>query len=531
MKPSKSKILDFHYPVFIPSAIIILVFVSSAIIFGKPFRDFFFELRNLLYDNVGWFFIITMNFLLVAAVLIASSKLGRIKIGGKHATTDFSNFAWYSMLFSAGMGIGLIFYGVAEPVQHFATPPIPVEGDINAAKQAFKFTFLHYGLHPWAVYGMISLAFAFFTFNRKLPLTVSSLFAPLIGRRIHGGIGHTVNTLAVIACLFGLATTLGFGAQQVGSGLHFLFGIENTLTTQIIFIAISTTLAILSIVSGLDKGVKVLSIMNIRIAIVFMVLMLLMGPTVYILDSFIENVGLYAQNLLELGLYTEVYAETKWQNNWTIFYWAWWIAWSPFVGIFIARISKGRTVREFLTGVVLLPTVFSFLWFTIFGSSALHLELNGIADIGSAVSSDISTALFEMLKHYPLASIMGAVGILLIISFFVTSSDSGSLVVDFITTGGKLDAPVGTRIFWGAVEGLLAIALLIGGGLSTLQTAVMLAALPFAIILVIMTFSLYIGLRHERLKDLRLRVKRNRKTQYSQMERFIEDQDSDEDDE
>ncbi|MBD0825338.1 BCCT family transporter [Aestuariibaculum marinum] len=524
MKKSQNKILDFHYPVFIPAALIILIFVSVAIILGEPLSDFFLEIRNLIYDKIGWFFVFTVNTLLVVAILLAFSKFGKIKLGGRSASPDFSNFAWYSMLFSAGMGIGLIFYGVAEPIQHFAVPPIPVNGEVDAAKQAFKFTFLHYGLHPWAVYGMIALAFAFFTFNRKLPLTVRSLFAPLLGKRINGIFGHVVDTLAVIACLFGLATTLGFGAQQVGSGLHFLFGIENSVRNQIIFISITTLLATASIVSGLDKGVKMLSELNIKIAVVFMLLMLIIGPTVFLLDSFLENIGLYVQNIIELGTYTEVYAETKWQNNWTIFYWAWWIAWSPFVGIFIARISKGRTIREFLTGVVILPTVFSFLWFTVFGSSAIHLELNHLADISGAVSKDISTALFEMLKNYPFSSILSVIAILLIISFFVTSSDSGSLVVDFITTGGKLDAPVGTRIFWALIEGLLAISLLIGGGLSTLQTTVMLAAFPFAIILLVMTFSLLKGLRRERLRNLRYKVKRNARVQTTQIERFIEDQ-------
>ncbi|MBD0833601.1 BCCT family transporter [Aestuariibaculum sediminum] len=519
----KNKIFDFHYPVFIPAALIVLLFVSVAIILGEPLSEVFLELRNLIYDKVGWFFIFTVNTLLVVAIILAFSKFGKIKLGGRSASPDFSNFAWYSMLFSAGMGIGLIFYGVAEPVQHFASPPIPVNNEVDAARQAFKFTFLHYGLHPWAVYGMIALAFAFFTFNRKLPLTVRSLFAPLLGKKIHGIFGHVVDVLAVIACLFGLATTLGFGAQQVGAGLNFLFGIDNNVKTQIIFIGITTLLATASIVSGLDKGVKILSVLNIRIAVIFMILMLIIGPTVFLLDSFIENIGMYAQNLIELGTFTEVYAETKWQNNWTIFYWAWWIAWSPFVGIFIARISRGRTIREFLTGVIILPTLFSFLWFTVFGSTAIHLELNEIANISGAVSNDISTALFEMLKNFPFSSILSVIAILLIISFFVTSSDSGSLVVDFITTGGKLDAPVGTRIFWALIEGLLAISLLIGGGLGTLQTAVMLAAFPFAIILLVMTFSLLKGLRRERLKNLRNKVKRNARVQNSQFEKYIDD--------
>ncbi len=521
---AKKKVFDFHLPVFVPAALITLLFVSIAIIFGEPVKEFFLDLRNQLYDSVGGFFVLTMNLLLVAAIFFTFSKFGNIKLGGANAQPDFNDFSWYSMLFSAGMGIGLIYYGVAEPVQHFATPPIPVDGEINATKQAFKFTFLHYGFHPWAVYGMVALSFAFFTFNRHLPLAVRSLFYPLLGQKIHGVFGHVVDVLAVIACLFGLATTLGFGAQQVGAGLNFLFGWENTLSLQVIFIAITTSLATISIVSGLDKGVKVLSVLNIRMAILFLLLMFIIGPTVFLFDSIIENIGLYFQGFLELGTYTEVYSETKWQNNWTVFYWAWWIAWSPFVGIFIARVSRGRTIREFLMGVIIMPVLFSFIWFTVFGSSALYLELNELADISLAVKNDISTALFEMLKNYPFSVFLSIIGILLIISFFVTSSDSGSLVVDFITTGGKLDAPVGTRVFWAMVEGGLAISLLVGGGLSTLQTAVMLAALPFAIILLIMVYSLFKGLKRERVKQLRSRVKRKKRIHSTKLGKYLEEE-------
>jgi len=520
---SNKKLFDFHYPVAIPSALFVIAFVTITLIVGEPIKDYFSHIQTLLYDNVGWFFVSIVNIMLFSSVLLILSPFGKIKLGGPKASTDFSDFAWYSMLFSAGMGIGLIFYGAAEPLQHFANPPIPVDSQVKAAEQAFKFTLLHYGFHPWAVYGIVALSFAFFTFNRKLPLSVRSLFAPLLGRRIHGVFGHTVDALAVVACLFGLSTTLGFGAQQVGSGLNYLFGLPNTTTTQVIFILIVTGLATISIVSGLDKGVRILSEFNVRLTLIFLVAMLIIGPTVFLLDSFIENFGLYLQNLIPLGSYTEVYSETQWQNNWTIFYWAWWISWSPFVGIFIARVSKGRTIKEFLLGVIIIPTVFSVFWFTIFGSSGLYLELHGIGDVTTAVKNDISTALFEMLGHYPLSKIMSFIGIILIISFFVTSSDSGSLVVDYLTSGGKLDTPVGQKVFWASMEGILACTLLIGGGLATLQTAVMIAALPFGIILVLMLFSLYKGLQRERFRSLRRRVRRNQKSTSATIGQHIDD--------
>ncbi|OMP30519.1 BCCT family transporter [Mangrovimonas sp. DI 80] len=535
-KKKKKPLFNLYYPVTIPATLIILGFVLVTLIVGEPIERLFEKWRDVLYDKVGWLFIITVSTMLVMSIIIAFGPFGRIRLGGPKAVPDYSDFSWYSMLFSAGMGIGLIFYGVAEPIQHLVNPPIPVATEAKAAEQAFKFTFLHYGFHPWAVYAMVSLGFAFFTFNRKLPLSVRSLFFPVLKHRINGWFGHVVDVLAVIACLFGLATTLGFGASQIGSGLNYLWGIPNTTYTHVIFIIVATVIASFSIASGLDKGVKALSVFNIRLTLVFMVVMLFIGPSVFIIDSLIENIGNYLQNAIQLGTYTEVYSNTKWQNNWTIFYWAWWIAWSPFVGIFIARVSKGRTIREFLTGVILIPSAFSFLWFTVFGSSAVYLELNGLAPIGAEVDANISTALFAMLGAFPLSKIMSFVGVLLLVSFFVTSSDSGSLVVDFITSGGKMDSPVLQRLFWAALLGLLAATLLIGGGLVTLQTAVMLAALPFSLILLAMCYNLVIALNRERLKNLRLSVKRRQKMRASLIEKhledldILEDEDDDEDD-
>ncbi len=515
---AQKRYFDFHGPVFIPSALVVILFVGLTLAIGKPAERFFADLQTGLYDNVGWLFIFTMNALLIAALGLAFSPLGKIRLGGEKATPEFSDFSWYSMLFSAGMGIGLVYFGVAEPIQHLIDPPAPVGSKVEAAKQAFQFTFLHYGLHPWAAYGMVALALAFFTFNKKLPLAIRSLFSPLLSRRIHGPLGSTVDTLAVVACLFGLATTLGFGAKQLSSGLFYLFGLPDGINSQVIIIAVVTLAATVSLVLGLDKGVRVLSEVNVKIAAAFLLGMLLLGPTVYLLDAFLENLGLYFQNLIALSFYTEVYSEGDWQNNWTIFYYAWWIAWSPFVGIFIARVSKGRTVKEFLIGVVLLPSLVSFFWLSVFGSSALYLELNGTAPIGEAVAENSSTALFAMLGNYPLSKLMSFVGVLLIVGFFVTSSDSGSLVVDSLTSGGKLDAPVGQRIFWALAEGALAATLLIGGGLVTLQTAVMLASLPFAITLLVMTYSLILALRKERVKVVRRKVRRRQLRQAAKWE-------------
>lgn len=530
----KRKYFDFHAPVFIPSAVVVILFVAVTLIVGKPIENLFAEMQSGLYNNAGWFLILTMNILLVSAVIIAWSPLGKIRLGGEKATPEFSNFSWYSMLFAAGMGIGLVYFGVAEPVQHFIEPPTPVDGEIAAAEQAFQYTFLHYGFHPWGVYGMVALALAFFTFNRHLPLAVRSLFSPLLGRRVEGVFGNTVDTLAVVACLFGLATTLGFGAQQLSSGLHFLFGIEDSLSNQVTIIILVTLAATVSVVLGVDKGVRKLSEFTLWVAGIFLISMLLLGPTVFLLESFIDNVGLYLQNFLHLSTYTEAYADTEWQNNWTIFYYAWWISWSPFVGIFIARVSKGRTVREFITYVVLLPSIVSFFWFSVFGGSAIYLEMNNIAPIGAAVAENISTALFAMLGSYPVGTLMSFAGVVLIIGFFVTSSDSGSLVVDSLTSGGKLDAPVGQRIFWALAEGALAATLLIGGGLVALQTAVMLASLPFAITLILMVWSLVKGLQREKLRNYRRRVKRIKQRRQiawtDHYEQFVDEEDDDEED-
>ena len=503
MNNRTNKYFDIYAPVFYPASIIIILFIALTLIIGKPMEQVFSSVQTGITTNAGWFFVLAMNIFFAFAIYFALSKTGRIRLGGKDAEPEFSTFGWFSMLFSAGLGIGLLFYGVGEPMYHFSDP-ILTDGmsKTEAANTAMKFTFLHYGLHAWAVYAVLGLALAFFTFNKKLPLTLRSVVYPLLGDRIYGTIGDIIDVVAVVATLFGLATTLGLGVQQVGAGLSYLFDIPNTTLTHVILIGLITGAATVSVVLGLDKGVRVLSELNMRLAIVFLVAMLILGPTIFLLDAFVQNTGTYFQEMIGLGAWTEAYNMvdgklTHWQNDWTIFYWAWWIAWSPFVAMFIARVSKGRTVREFFLGVILVPSLLTFLWMSVFGGSAMFLELNGPAEISLAVRENISTALFVMLDEYPLASVTSFIGIILVTSFFVTSSDSGSLVIDSITAGGKLDAPVGQRIFWATTEGAVAATLLLGGGLKALQTASVLSGLPFAVILIVMCFSLLKGLNEE----------------------------------
>lgn len=491
------KYFDIHAPVFYPSAVIILIFIGLTLSIGEPMEAIFASTTAGITTNAGWLLVLAVNVFLAFSLYFAFSKMGKIRLGGPKAKPDFSTFAWFAMLFSAGMGIGLLFFSVAEPILHYSNPPRSGTDEVQAAQDAMKFTFLHYGLHAWAIYAIVGMSLAFFTFNKKLPLTLRSVFYPLLGDRIHGPIGNIIDVVAVVATLFGLATSLGFGVQQVSAGLAHLFGTPDTVIMQVVLITVITGAATISVVLGLDKGVRVLSELNMRLGLVFLIAMLILGPTVFLLDSFIQNTGAYLQELVSIGAWTESYAGTTWQHDWSVFYWAWWISWSPFVGMFIARVSKGRTVREFFLGVLLVPSILTFLWMSVFGGSALFLELNGIGRIAEAVNDNIATALFVLLEQYPLSFVTSIIGITLVISFFVTSSDSGSLVIDSITSGGKLDAPVGQRIFWAVSEGAVAATLLLGGGLKALQTAAISTGLPFTLLLFIMCYSLYKGLLEE----------------------------------
>lgn len=489
--------LDAHPFVTPVSAGLIIIFVVLTVLFQSQTQQFFSSLQSEIVRMTNWFFILVTNIYLGVVVILAFSKFGSIRLGGPDAKPEFSTSAWFAMLFSAGMGIGLMFWSVAEPVMHFQSPsPFSQleSASTEAATAAMGITFFHWGFHAWGIYALVALSLAFFTFNRKLPLTIRSVFYPLLGDRIYGWPGNLIDTLALLATLFGLATSLGFGAQQVNSGLNFLFNVPVNIWLQVVLIAIITSFATMSVVAGLDKGVRFLSEINIYLAAGFMVFVLVAGPTVFILSSFVENLGYYFSVLPALSFWTETFEGTHWQDGWTIFYWAWWIAWSPFVGTFIARVSKGRTVREFVIGVLLIPSLLSFLWLSVFGGSALNIALNGGEELIQAVNEDVAIALFVMLRELPLSWLSALVGVILVTTFFVTSSDSGSLVVDNLASGGKLDSPVPQRIFWAITEGVVAAVLLLGGGLKALQTASITTGLPFALILLVMCFSLHRGL-------------------------------------
>mgnify|MGYP006289578397 CR=1 FL=1 len=494
---------DLHPQVALVAGGLVLAFILLTILLREQSVAFFQNLLDGIGDTFGWLYILAANFFIVVMLLIAASRFGRIRIGGPDALPEFNTFSWYAMLISAGMGIGLMFWSVAEPIFHFMTPSPMFDvlpSTAQSAQVALGLTYYHWGIHPWGIYALVGLSLAFFAYNRGLPLTIRSIFHPLLGDKIYGFWGNVIDVLSVMATLFGLATSLGLGVKQVSAGLNYLFGFPNETWFAVVLIGVITFFAVISIATGLDRGVKTLSMANLYTAGLFMVFLLAVGPTVYILKAFTQNIGFYIQNLPQLSFWVETYygAEgSSWQNPWTIFYWGWWISWSPFVGMFIARISKGRTVREFILGVMIFPTLLSFLWMSSFGGSALWLQITGGADIAGAVSQDVSTALFVMLQSFPFAKVTSFIGIMLVTIFFVTSSDSGSLVVDHLTSGGKLDSPVPQRIFWGIVEGVCAAALLMGGGLVALQSASIATGLPFTIVLLIMCFSLYRGLQEE----------------------------------
>jgi choline/glycine/proline betaine transport protein len=486
--------LDVNGPVFFTSVIIIIIIITLTLLFKDGAEEYFTATQDFVANKAGWFFILSINIFLIFMVYLAFSQFGQLRIGGQNAKPEFKTMSWFAMLFSAGMGIGLLFWSISEPIYHFLTPPMAEGGTAEAAKEAMKFTFLHWGFHAWAVYALVGLSLAYFSYSRGLPLTIRSIFYPYLGDKIYGKIGDAIDIFAVLATLFGLATSLGMGVQQIAAGLHHLFGIDSDVQTQIFLIAGITAIATISVVLGVDKGVRVLSEWNMRIAVFFLLIVVILGPTIFIFKSFVQNTGNYLSGFLEVATWTESYTGSNWQNAWTVFYWGWWISWSPFVGMFIARISKGRTVREFILGVLLVPSVVTFFWISTFGSTAVHQALLGDNSIVNAVNENVATALFVFLEDYPFSFILNIIAIILIAGFFVTSSDSGSLVVDNLTSGGKIDAPVGQRIFWAIAEGSVAAVLLVGGGLQALQTATIVTGLPFAMILIIMCFSLYKGL-------------------------------------
>ncbi|WP_109511202.1 choline BCCT transporter BetT [Pseudomonas ovata] len=471
-------------PVFWTSAILLLVLVLFTSIFRDTAQALFGHIQDWIITNVSWFYILAVAIILGTVVYLGVSRYGDIKLGPDHSTPDYSSTTWFAMLFSAGMGIGLMFFGVAEPVMHFLNPPVGDGNTIEAAREAMKITFFHWGLHAWAIYAIVALILAYFSYRHGLPLTLRSALYPLIGERIHGPIGHAVDIFAIIGTVLGVATSLGFGVAQINTGLNSMFGLPINTGVQIGLIIGTTALATLSVVSGLDKGVRRLSELNLGLAVLLMLMVVLLGPTVLILQTFVQNTGGYLTEIVSRTLNLYAYDPTDWIGGWTLFYWGWWLAWSPFVGLFIARISRGRTIREFVSGVLLVPTAFTLLWMTVFGNTAIHLILDqGMTDLAAAIDKDTALALFAFLQHFPFASFISVVAIIMVVVFFVTSADSGAMVVDMLASGGNDKTPVWQRIFWASAMGVVAIALLLADGLKALQTATIASALPFTIAL------------------------------------------------
>jgi BCCT family betaine/carnitine transporter len=505
--------LDVHNPVFAISAVTIVAFVFFSLVFKEQAAAFFGWLRPALTSKFDWVFMISTNIFVLFSLFLVVSPYGKIRLGGDDARPDYSYAGWFAMLFAAGMGIGLVFWGVAEPISHYGASlggtavgedglrsdwaPLgaAAEDAAQAQKLAMAATIFHWGLHPWAVYAVVALALAFFSFNRGLPLTMRSVFYPLFGNATWGIAGHIIDVLAVFATIFGLATSLGLGATQALAGLNYLFGVPLTDGMKVALIIAITIFALVSVVAGLEKGVKRLSEANMILAAALLLLVLIVGPTVAILSGFFTNLVDYVVFLPELSNWVGR-EDTNFMQGWTTFYWAWWISWSPFVGMFIARISRGRTVREFVTCVLLIPTVVGALWMSVFGGAALDV-VTGTG--GQALQeAALELKMFKLFEIFPLTGILSFIGIILVVVFFVTSSDSGSLVIDTITAGGKTDAPTAQRVFWCILEGAIAIVLLLGGGLGALQAAAIATGFPFAIVLVLMCVSVLIGLAGER---------------------------------
>ncbi len=503
---------DIHQVVFTVSALGIVAFTFLTMAYQSALEPMFLALRDWLTGNLDWFFLLSGNIFVLLCLFLIVSPLGKVRLGGPDAAPSYSYIGWFSMLFAAGMGIGLMFYGVSEPMSHFGTsmggisvgedgvrtdwaPLGGAEGDVaESMRLGMAATIFHWGLHPWAIYAVVALALALFSYNKGLPLTLRSCFYPIFGERVWGWPGNVIDILAIFSTIFGLATSLGIGAQQSAAGLNFLFGLPTSNTALITLIIVITIIALVSVVAGLDAGVKRLSEINMALAAILLVFVVAFGPTMEIAKGFFSNLLAYGEYLPALSM-PFGREDANFASGWTAFYWAWWISWSPFVGMFIARVSRGRTVREFLIAVLIVPTILSVLWMTALGGTAIGQVVNdGFTGVQDAA---LELKMFEMLTQLPLTGLTSLVGIVLVVVFFVTSSDSGSLVIDTIAAGGKVNAPTPQRVFWASFEGLVAIALLLGGGLAALQAMAVSTGLPFTIVLLGACYAIVRGLMSE----------------------------------
>ena len=496
---------DMHNIVFPFTALLIVAFVIGTLVFPEGAREILDGAKNGAIAIFDWGFLLGANLFVLLCLALIFMPVGKIRIGGVDARPDFSMLSWFAMLFSAGMGTGLLFWSVAEPVAYYTDwfgTPLGVEANtVEGAKLAMGATMYHWGLHPWAIYSIVGLSLAFFAYNKGLPLTIRSAFFPILGDRVWGWPGNVIDIVSVLATIFGLATSLGFGTQQAASGLSYLFGIDSGLNVQLAVIAGVTAVATISVIRGIDGGVKLLSNINMMIAAVLLLFVLVVGSTTSTFQWMWDSSVSYAANMFALSNPFGREEDTTWFHGWTVFYWAWWISWSPFVGMFIARVSRGRTVREFVTAVLIVPPVVTLVWMSTFGGGGIDQVRNGIGALGSEGLTDTSLALFQMLENLPFAAITSFAGIVLVLVFFITSSDSGSLVIDSITSGGKLDAPKAQRVFWAVTEGVIAGVLLFVGGdqaLGALQAGALSVGMPFTLVLLVMCYSLFKGLHHER---------------------------------
>ena len=490
--------LDIHNPVFVVSSLTIIVFVAAVLAFRDAAAGVFDAVYAWLTSTFDWVFMSAGNVFLLFCLMLLVTPLGRIRLGGPDARPDYSAWSWFAMLFAAGIGIGLMFFGVAQPIDHFLNPPLGLDPADSAAahRMAIASAIFHWGVHPWAMFAVVALGVAFAGYNLGLPLTLRSAFYPILGEAVWGSFGHVIDILGVFATLFGLATSLGLGAEQTAAGLAHLFGIPATDTTKVLLIAGITAIAMASVVAGMDRGVKRLSQANLLLALLLLAFVLAVGPTVDLVTGFVASIGHYVAAMGPLSSWVGR-DDADFLHGWTTFFWAWWLSWSPFVGMFIARVSRGRTVRALVGCMLVVPMLVSALWMNVFGATALSHYLDGghTAVVEAVQAQQPELALFRMLEVLPLAGVSSGIAIVLVIVFFVTSSDSGSLVIDTITAGGKLDAPVAQRVFWCAFEGIVAITLLLGGGLVALQTAALATGFPFALVLIAMCYSIWKGLR------------------------------------
>ncbi|AJI75594.1 transporter, betaine/carnitine/choline transporter family protein [Francisella philomiragia subsp. philomiragia ATCC 25015] len=492
-----------YAPVFYPAIILAIVLSLSGIFYPNQFASHIQNLQNLILEKFGWAYILAMSVFLCLCLILMFSRFGDIKLGQEHDLPEYSNISWFAMLFAAGMGIGLMFYGVAEPLKHFLAPPNMSSDELVLVKEAMNTTFFHWGIEAWSVYAIVGLSLAYFAYRHDLPLLPRSVLYPILGRHIYGPLGHAIDVFAVLGTLFGVATSLGFGAMQVSAGMSFLTGLPDTVNMQVIYIVVIVALATISVGLGLEKGIKALSNFNIILAVLLLVFILLLGNSSVLVRDYIQNIGYYLSTIVNqtFNLYAYNQENQEWLKSWTLFYWGWWIAWSPFVGMFIAKVSRGRTIRQFTIGVLFIPVGFTFLWMTVFGNSAIEIAMSGNGEaLINAANNNIPVALFEFLQHFPFSTLLSVLAVFLIVTFFVTSADSGALVIDILATGNAKQSITLQRIAWSVLSGLLAISLILAGGLQALQSATIISAFPLLFILFLMCVSLIKSLRLDYLR-------------------------------